>query len=83
VVYFFQFSPPKSCMHSSLYNRAMAQSVSRWPLIAEAKDQSQANLYGVSGELALVQGFLRIFRVSPCSILPPTLHAHSSITDAV
>lgn len=67
-------------MHSSFYNRAMAQAVSPWPPIAKAKDQSQAIPYGVSGELALVQGFLRVFRFSPGSIIPTTLHAHSSIT---
>jgi hypothetical protein len=33
--------------------------------------------------MALVQVFLRIFRFSPCSILPPTLHVHSSTNDAV
>lgn len=61
----------------------MAQAVSRWPLITEAKVQSQAISYGVSGELALVQAFLRVFWFSPGSIIPPTLHAHSSTTDAV
>ena len=70
-------------MHSSFYNRAMAQAVSRWPLITVAKVQSQAIPYGVSGELALVQVFLRLFLFSPGSIIPPTLHAHSSTTDAV
>lgn len=70
-------------MHSSFYNRAMAQAVSRWPLIAEDMVQSQAIPYGVSGELALVQVFLRVLLFSPGSIIPPTLHAHSSTTDAV
>jgi len=61
----------------------MAQAVSHWPLIAEAKVQSQAIPYGVGDELALVQGFLRVFRLSPGRIIPQTLHAHSSTTDAV
>lgn len=70
-------------MHFSFNNRAMVQAVSHWPLIAEAKVQSQTISDGVSDELALVQGFLRVFRFSPDRIIPQTPHAHSSTTDAV
>jgi hypothetical protein len=55
--------------------RTITQAVSRWPLIAEARIQSQANPYEIcGGHITCGQVFFRVLQSSRASIMPPMFH---------
>jgi len=64
----------------------MAQAVSRWPLTAEARIRSQISQTKMCVDKEVLgRGFLRVFRVSPVSIitqfLPLDLHTQIALTE--
>ena len=46
-------------------------------------DMRQVLVGFVGDKVALGQGFLRVLRFSPISIIPTMLHTHPSIADAI
>lgn len=60
--------------------RTVVLSVRRQPLTEKARARPQTNIFvkhSVTGA-----GYLHVLRLPPASNNPPTLHAHSPITDA-
>jgi hypothetical protein len=63
---------------------SMDQAVNRWPLNAETQVISSPVLVRfVVYEMAVTQDFFRVIPVFLASNIPPMLHIHSHITDAI
>jgi hypothetical protein len=60
----------------------MAQAVSRYPLIAEARVLTMISRCGIcGGKVALGQVFLKVIRFSPVNIISPQLHTlHTNVS---
>jgi hypothetical protein len=66
------------------FSRAVAQSVNRWPFIAEVQVHAQVDPCGIcGGQIALGQVFLQVLWFAPASIIPPLLHIHLSLPHEV